>query len=142
MPPAHSRASLAPFENVEDLPQLTLDGRDRLELEGRSRDAADFTLAAVLVDLLACAFDRVFLGVQEVLHELDELHFTALVDTVAGAVLGRAEKLELALPIPQDVRLEIGELTNLTDRIELLHRLLRRGARRHYSGSARSSRVI
>src|SRR5688500_3703728 len=137
-----SRAPLAPFENVEDLAQLALDRRDGLQLQGGSRDTADLSLATVLVDLLARALDRVLLGIEQMLDELDELDLTPLVHPVAGSILRRTEELELAFPVSQHVRLELGELAHLANRIELLHRLLGRGPRGHHSGSARSSRVL
>src|SRR5690242_18744295 len=91
----------------------------------------ELTRAAVLLDLLARAVDRVLLRVQEVLHEHDQLDLAPLVHAVARAVLGGAQETELALPVPQHVRLQIGELTDLADREELLHRMRR--AHRHCS---------
>jgi hypothetical protein len=37
----------------------------------------------MLLDLLSRAFDRVFLGVKQVLHELNQLDLATLVDAVA-----------------------------------------------------------
>src|SRR5207237_6793378 len=53
---------------------------------------------------------------------------------VAGAVLGGIEEAELALPVAQHVRLEIGELAHFTDRKELLDRLRRAHRPPHCSG--------
>src|SRR5581483_1727313 len=102
--------------------------RGRLELAG----------AAVLVDPLAGPLDCVLLGVEEVLHQHDELHLARLVHPVARAVLGRVQEAELALPVPEDVRLEVGQRAHLADRVELLHRS--RCGHRHCS--ALSSRPI
>src|SRR5438093_10690328 len=51
-----------------------------------------------------------------------------LIHAIAGPVLGRIEKAELALPVAKHVRLQVGEVADLADREELLHRL-RRGRR-------------
>src|SRR5690606_6073781 len=72
-------------------------------------------------------------------HQHHQLHLAPRVDAVARAVLGRREELELALPVAQDVRLELGELADVTDGKELADRLR---ARRHQSFSAFRSRVI
>src|SRR4051812_8198377 len=70
-------------------------------------------------------------------HEHDELDLATLVHAIPRSILGRIEKAELALPVAQHVRLEIGELTHFADAEELLN-----GLRAHASCSARSSRVI
>src|SRR5438445_188121 len=46
-------------------------------------------------------------------------------DAIPRPVLGRIKEAELALPVPQHVRLEIGELADLADREELLYRMRR-----------------
>src|SRR5690606_30770004 len=89
--------------------------------------------------LLPCAVDRVALGVQEVLHQQDQLDLATLIRPVPRARLGRREKAELALPVAEDVRLEIRERTDLADGEKLLDRL---AARRHQSCSPRRSRDI
>src|SRR5262245_23655738 len=113
----------ASLENPEHGLQLGAQLLDRLGGEGAPRFGLELTGAAILLDLLARAFDRVFLRVQEVLDEHDQLDLASLVDAIARAVLGGIEKAKLALPVTQDVRLEIGELANLTYREELLDRL-------------------
>ena len=95
---------------------------------------------AMLVHLLPRAFDRVLLVVQQVLHEHDELDLAALIDAIARAILRRAQKAELALPVAQHVRLETGELADLADREEFLNR--DRDDWAHRSCSDRSSRAI
>src|SRR6267378_1871656 len=110
----------APFEDAEH----------RLELAG----------ATILLDLLARAFDRVFLGVQQVLHEHDQLDLATLVHAIARAVLGGIQEAELTLPVAQHVRLQVGKLADLPDREELLKRLSRRAAA--HQRSAFSSRSI
>ena len=112
-------------------------GRE-LGLERLAGRRAQLAGAPVLVDLLPRALDGVLLGVQQVLHQQDQLDFAALVDPVARAVLGRVEEAELALPVPQHVRLEVGELADLADGIKLLDRP--GGGHRHCS--ALSSRSI
>src|SRR5687768_5354920 len=92
----------------------------------------------MLVDLQSRPLDRVLLGVEQVLHEQDQLDLLPLVDAVARTVLGRVQELELALPVAQDVWLQLRELTDLADGEELLDRL--RGA--HASTSGRSPRAI
>ena len=63
----------------------------------------------MLIQFLTGAVDRVLLSVQQVLHEENQLDFATCVDAVAAPILGGIEELELALPIPEDVRLEFGE---------------------------------
>src|SRR4030081_2316091 len=108
--------------------------RFRLELAG----------ATILLDLLARAFDSVFLRVQQVLHEHDQLDLATLVDTIARAVLGGIREAELALPVAQHVRLQGGGLANFADREELLNRLSRRvtGAPRLSAFSSRSIKSL
>src|SRR6266513_1761285 len=99
--------------------------------------------APVLLDLLARAFDRVLLGVQQVLHEHDELDLAPLVHAIAGAVLGGIQEPELTLPVAQHVRLQVGEVADLADREELLNGLGGCAAHRPPpSPSAFSSRSI
>src|SRR5207247_11023498 len=89
--------------------------------EGASRRGLELTRAPVLLDLLTRAIDRVLLGIQEVLHEHDQLDLAPLVDTIPGAVLRGIEEPELTLPVSQHVRLQVGELAHLADREEFLH---------------------
>src|SRR5213594_3815783 len=106
-------------------------GENRLELGAqvfhrlRGERAPGFGLqlarATILLDLLARAFDRVFLRIQQVLHQHDQLDLAPLIHPVAGPVLGGVQEAELALPVPQHVRLQVGELTHLADREELLN---------------------
>src|SRR5881396_3591824 len=127
-------------------------GENRLELGAqvfhrlRGERAPGFGLqlarATILLDLLARAFDRVFLRVQEVLHEHDQLDLAPLIDAIARAILGGIQEAELTLPIAQHVRLQIGELANLADREKLLHRLGGRAAAHRPPPSAFSSRSI
>src|SRR2546426_9230609 len=69
--------------------------------------------AAVLLDLLARALDRVLLGVQQVLDQHDQLDLAPLIHAVARAVLRRVQEPELTLPVAQDVRLEVRQLADL-----------------------------
>src|SRR5438128_4450453 len=117
------------------------DGEHRLQLgaqiaHGLGRQRApglrlQLAAAAVLLDLLARPLDGVLLRVQQVLHQHDQLDFASLVDAVAGSVLGGVEEPELAFPVAQDVRLEVGELADLPDGEEFLHGI--GGAHRHCS---------
>src|SRR5690349_9084831 len=115
----------APLENREHRLQLGTQVLDRLSRECAPRLGFELPRAAVLLDLLARPLDRVFLRVQEMLHEHDQLDFAPLVHTVPGAVLGGVQEPELTLPVPQNVGLQIGELADLADREELLNRMRR-----------------
>src|SRR5438034_596710 len=120
-----------PLENRQDGLDLGLQVPERFRGERPPRFRLELPAAAVLLDLLARALDRVLLGVQQVLDEHDELDLAALVHAVSGSVLGRVQEPELALPVPQDVRLQVRELAHLPDREELLNRM--RDAHRHCS---------
>src|SRR6266545_4113977 len=102
--------------------------------------------ATVLLDLLTRAFDRVFLGVQQVLHEHDQLDLAPLVHAIPRPVLGGIQEAELTLPVTQHVRLQVGELADFADREELLNWLGGRAAAHRLplppSPSAFSSRSI
>src|ERR1051326_1273843 len=107
---------------LETLLQLVLELAERGA--GRRPGGLGLELAApaVLLDPLPGAFDGVLLGVEQVLDEHDQLHFAALVYPVARPVLRRIEEAELALPVPEHVRLEVGQRAPLPDREELLRR--------------------
>src|SRR5689334_3634626 len=113
----------APFEDGEDRLELGAQVFHGLGRERAARLRLELPRAAILLDLLACALDRVLLRVEQVLDQHDQLDLAPLVHPVAGAVLGGVEKTELAFPVAQHVRLEIGELAHLADREELLDRL-------------------
>src|SRR5881394_4012001 len=133
----------APLEDAENGLQLGAQLLDRLGGEGASRFGLELPRAAVLLDLLPRAFDRVFLRVQQVFDEHDQLDLTPLVHTVARAVLGGVEKAELALPVAQHVGLEIGQLADFADREKLLDRLGRRSAAHRLSAfNSRSMRSL
>src|SRR6059036_2861464 len=126
-----------PLENGENGFEL---GAQVLDGLGRERAAClrlQVPAAPILLDLLARPLDRVFLGVEQMLHQHDQLDLAPLVHSVAGPVLSGVQEAELALPVPQHVRLQVGELTHLADREELLHGM--GGAHRQCSGlSSRS----
>src|SRR3989454_12463103 len=107
-----------PFEDGEERLELGTQVFDGLGRERAPRLRLELARPAVLLDLLARAFDRVLLRVEEMLHEHDQLDLAPLVHAVARAVLGWIEEPELALPIAQDVGLQIGELADLADRSE------------------------
>src|SRR5438128_7640378 len=92
----------------------------------------------MLLHLLPRAFDRVLLAVQQVLHQQHQLDLLPLVHAISRPILGRIEKLELAFPIAKDVWLEVGDLTDLANRVELLNRF----GCAHASCSARSPRAL
>src|SRR5467141_322328 len=110
----------APFEDAEHRLELGAELLDGFGGQRTARFGLELAGATVLLDLLARAFDRVFLGVQQVLKKHDKLDLAPLVHAIARAVLGRIEEAELALPVAQHVRLQVGELADLTDREELL----------------------
>src|SRR6266545_668663 len=110
----------APFEDAEHRLELGAELLDRFGGERAPCFGLELTGAPVLLDFLACPFDRVFLRIQQVLHEHDQLDLAPLVYAVPRAVLGGIQEAELTLPIAQDVRLQVGELADLADREELL----------------------
>src|SRR5437773_1770622 len=110
-----------PLENGENGFELGAQVLDRLGRERAARLRLQVPAAPILLDLLARPLDRVFLGVQQMLHQHDQLDLAPLIHPVAGPVLGGVQEAELALPVPQHVRLQVGELTHLADREELLN---------------------
>src|SRR3982074_1942142 len=106
----------APFEDAEHRLELGAELLDGFGGQRAPRFGLQLAGATILLDLLARALDRVFLGVQEMLHQHDELDLAPLVHAIARAVLGGIEEAELTLPIAQHVRLQVGELADLTDR--------------------------
>src|SRR5690348_3469587 len=134
---------LAPFKNAEHRLELGAELPDGFGGERAPRLGLEFARAAVLLDLLARAFDSVFLRVQEVLHEHDQLDLPPLVHAIPRAVFGGIEESELALPVPQHVGLQVGQLAHLADRKELLDGLSRRAAAHRVSAfSSRSIRSL
>src|SRR6266850_748642 len=126
-----------PLEDGEDRLEVGAEVLDRLRRERAARLRLELARAPILLDLLARPLNRVFLRVQQVLHQLDQLDLAPLVHPVAGPVLGGVQEAELALPVPQHVRLQVGQLTHLPDREEFLNGM--RGAHRQCSGlSSRS----
>src|SRR2546427_5422687 len=126
-----------PLENGEDRLELGVQVLDRLSRERATRLWLEIPAAPILLDLLAGPLDRVFLRVEQVLDQHDQLDLAPLVHPVAGPVLGGVQEAELALPVPEHVRLQVGELTHFADREELLHGM--GGAHRQCSGlSSRS----
>src|SRR5438132_1671331 len=110
-----------------------------LRRERSARLRLQLARAAVLLDLLARALDRVLLRVQQVLDQHDQLDLAPLIHPVARAVLRRVQEPKLTLPVAQDVRLEVRQLADLADREEFLHRI--GGAHRQCSAfSSRSMR--
>src|SRR5690349_15538850 len=100
------------LEDPEEGFQLGLELLDGLGGKRAPGLGLELARAAVLLDLLARAFDRVLLGVKQMLDEHDQLDFAPLIHAVARAILGGIQEAELALPIAQDVRLQVGELAN------------------------------
>src|SRR6267143_6391320 len=136
-------ATSAPFKNAEHRFEVGAELLDGFGGERAPRFGLQLARAAVLLDLLARAFDRVFLGVQEVLHKHDQLDLAPLVHAIPRAVFGGIEKAELALPVAQDVRLQIGELADFADREELLDGLGRSAAAHRLSAfNSRSIRSL
>src|SRR4029077_271795 len=113
------------FEDSQDGLELRAQVLHCLRRERAARLRLELARSPILLDLLSGSFNRVLLGVQEVLDEHDELDFAPLIHAVPRAVLGGIQKPELALPVAQHVRLEIGELTHFPDREELLNRMRR-----------------
>src|SRR6266576_5526690 len=133
----------APFEDPEHRLELGAELLDGFGGQRTPRFGLELARATVLLDLLARALDRVFLRVQQVFHEHDQLDLAPLVHAIARAILGGIEETELALPIPEHVRLEVGELADLADGEELLDGLRRRAAAHRLSAfSSRSMRSL
>src|SRR5438034_10863544 len=138
-----ARRTSAPFENAEDGLQLGAELLDGFGGQRTPRFGLELARAPVLVDFLARALDRVFLRVQQVFHEHDQLDLTPLVHAIARAILGGIEKTELTLPVAQHVGLQVGEVADFADREELLDGLGGCAAHRPPpSPSAFSSRSI
>src|SRR2546422_8164503 len=110
-----------PLEDGEDRLELGAQVLDRLGRERPARLRLELARAPILLDLLARPLNRVFLRVEQVLHQHDQLDLAPLVHPVAGPVLGGVQEPELALPVAQHVRLQVGELADLADGEELLH---------------------
>src|SRR4029077_16435761 len=127
-----------PLQNSEDRLELGAQVLDRLGRERAARLRLELPRAPILLDLLARAFDGVFLRIEQVLHQHDQLDLAPLVHPVARSVLGGVEEAELALPVPQHVRLQVGELTHFADREEFLNGM----GRAHRQCSGLSSRSI
>src|SRR6187431_1052213 len=89
------------IKNGKNGAQVALHRFDGLRIQCRSRYGAKLAALAVIVDLLARAVDCVLLGIKQLLHVHDQLDLASLVNAISGAVLGRMQKLELALPITE-----------------------------------------
>src|SRR5437868_2960725 len=73
-----------------------------LRIEGGARGTSQLSAFPVFVDLLSRTVDRVFLGIQQLSHEHDQLDFPSLINSVARPVLRRMQKSKLTLPVPQN----------------------------------------
>src|SRR5437762_9164215 len=83
-----------PLENGENGFEL---GAQVLDGLGRERAAClrlQVPAAPILLDLLARPLDRVFLGVQQMLHQHDQLDLAPLIHPVAGPVLGGVQEAD------------------------------------------------
>src|SRR2546426_11893277 len=127
-----------PLEKGEDRLEPHAQVLDRLGRQRAARLRLELPAAPILLDLLARALDRVFLRIEQVLHQHDQLDLAPLVHAVPGAVLRGVQEAELALPVPQHVGLQVGQLADLADREELLDGI----GRAHRHCSALSSRSI
>src|SRR6266581_390462 len=74
----------APFENAEDRLELGAELLDGFGGEGAPRLRLELAGAAILLDLLPGAFDRVFLGVQQMLDEHIQLALHEVADRLTG----------------------------------------------------------
>src|SRR5437660_523602 len=122
-PPPSARPGIGRGRSLEDREnRLELAAQVFHRLRGERAPCLGFELtrAAVLLDLLTRPFDRVFLGIQQVLHQHDQLDLAPLIHAVPRAVFRGVQEAELALPVAQHVRLQIGELADLADREEFL----------------------
>src|SRR2546422_2252682 len=122
-PPPSARPGIGRGRSLEDREnrlELATQVLHRLRGERAPCLGLELTRAAVLLDLLTRPFDRVFLGIQQVLHQHDQLDLAPLIHPVPRAVFRGVQEAELALPIAQHVRLQIGVLADLADREALL----------------------
>src|SRR5579859_1466638 len=133
----------AAFEDAEHGLQLGAELLDGLGGEGAPGFRFELARPAVLLDFLSRALDRVLLRVQQMFDQHDELDLAALVYAVARSVLCGIQEAELALPVAEHVRLQVGELAHFADREELLDRLRGSAAADHVSAlSSRSMRSL
>src|SRR5437660_9636617 len=79
--------------------QLQPEIAHRLGGQGPPRFRLELARAPVLLDFLSRALDRVFLRVEEVIHEHDQLYFVTLVDAVSLALFGPVQVPALAVPV-------------------------------------------
>lgn len=93
-------------EEFGHIPFKTL---ERLDLERRSRRRSKRGAFPVFIELLSRAVDRVLLGVQQMLDEEDHFDLATRIDPVPAAILRWIQQFELALPVSQDMWLEICE---------------------------------
>src|SRR2546426_1494086 len=81
-----------PLENGENGFELGAQVLDGLGRERAARLRLQVPAAPILLDLLARPLDRVFLGVEQMLHQHDQLDLAPLIHPVAGPVLGGVQE--------------------------------------------------
>src|SRR5207244_10769361 len=81
-----------PLENGEDRLELGAQVLDRLSRERATCLRLELPAAPILLDLLARPLDGVFLRVEQVLHQHDQLYLAPLVHPLPGPVLRRVSK--------------------------------------------------
>src|SRR5256885_16748622 len=101
------------LEDCENRLELAAQILHRLRGECAPCLGLELTRAAVLLDLLTRALDRVFLGVQQVLHQHDQLDLASPVPPGSRAGFRGVQETGLALPVTGAGRVPIGELANL-----------------------------
>ena len=133
---------ITPIERANDALEIVLERIDGALFERCACRGLQRSILSILVHPSAGAFDGVLVHVQKLLHEHYQLHLAPLVHTVAGAVLRRMQKAELAFPVAKHMRLEIGEIAHVADRKELTDWYGGHDFSLHSSRSGRGSRFI
>src|SRR3982751_782386 len=86
-----STVGLVGIEQPHELLQLRLERVERLQRERGSRGGSQLSTLAMLIHLLTSTVEGVLLGVEQMLHEEDQLDLAALVDAIPRAVLRRIQ---------------------------------------------------
>ena len=70
-------------EHVDELAQFGLDQFEGLDTQRAARRELQIQRLLVIVDFLSGALDRVLLGVQQMLHQHDQVDFAPLIHAIA-----------------------------------------------------------
>lgn len=101
--------SRSPFQNMQQLLQLVLHLLDNLLAMG------NVTLRVISGQALTCATDSEAVFIEQAADLAHDDHILPLIITPVTAPFERLELGELLLPVAQHVRLDIAQVTYLTD---------------------------